>query len=57
MKVGLREALIEVFVDQCDQITRLFIKFLAINFNENLPKSSQNFTKYLMNPFKMAKDF
>ena len=47
--------------DQCDQIARLFFRFLAI-YNENLsysikswPKKVQNFAKYFINPQMLLK--
>ena len=47
--------------DQCDQIARLFFRFLAI-YNENLsysikswPKKVQNFAKYFINPQMLPK--
>ena len=46
---------------QCDQIARLFFRFLAI-YNENLsysikswPKKVQNFAKYFINPQMLPK--
>ena len=50
--------------EQCDQMARWFVQYLAIYNNESLPniiqiypKYSQHFAKYQIKLIKIAKDF
>ena len=42
---------------QCDQTDRLFVQYVAIYNNKNLPTKFQNFAKYNINPYNVQRLF